>query len=127
MKSYRDLKDSARVWVYQAARPISDAECDEIRDRGKDFVASWAAHGQMLDAAVEVFHGRFVILFADEQQAKASGCSIDRSVGFIRELEGDLGISLLDWRTVVYRDGKNIVSTSREEFEQKLSAGRIGP
>ncbi len=92
-KSYQDLNDSARVWIYQADRPLKGTEIEEIRERGRLFVASWAAHGEKLDAAIEVLHDRFVVLCADEAQVKASGCSIDRSVGFVRELESDLGLS----------------------------------
>jgi hypothetical protein len=67
-----------------------------------------------LDAAVEVMYGHFVVIAVDEQQARASGCSIDKSVQFIRQLEQELSRTLTDRMVVVYeRDGE--VRTSRVE------------
>ena len=125
--AFKELNDEARVWVYQADRTLTEREVEDIRSRGREFVAIWAAHGQQLKAALEVFHRHFVVIVADEKQVRASGCSLDRAVDFIRGLEQDFGVGLLNWRTVVYRDGDLVVSTKREQFEQMIASGRVGP
>jgi len=91
-KRLTDLPAHARLWVYKTARDLSHAEQNLVRDRGAAFTSSWAAHGSPLDAVVDVLHNRFVVLAVDEDQALASGCSIDKSVGFIKQLEHDLNL-----------------------------------
>lgn len=113
----------ARVWVYKSATPFSPQEEQLIRERGAMFTSTWAAHGAPLDAAVEVLHGHFVVIAVDEEQARASGCSIDKSVRFVQELERALGRSLTDRMVVVYeRDGA--VRTCRvDQLEDLLDEG----
>lgn len=115
----------ARVWVYKTARPFTPDEERLIRDRGAAFTSSWAAHGAPLDAVVEVLHGHFVVVAVDEEQARASGCSIDKSVRFIQALEQDLGRSLTDRMVVVYERDDAVRSCRVDEVEDLLDEGEL--
>ncbi|MFN3875743.1 MAG: ABC transporter ATPase [Flavobacteriales bacterium] len=115
----------ARLWVYKAARDLSSAEQKLIRERGHAFTSTWAAHGAPLDACVDVLHGRFVAVAVDERQAQASGCSIDKSVGFIKQLEHDINLMLTDRMVVVFeRDGK-LWSCRLQELPDLLKEGAL--
>lgn len=124
-KRLTDLPDHARVWVYKTARDLSQAEQNLVRDRGAAFTGSWAAHGAPLDASVEVLHDRFVVVAVDEEQAMASGCSIDKSVGFIKSLEHDLNLMLTDRMVVVYEGPNGITSCRLQDLPELLKEGRI--
>ncbi len=124
-KHIADLPDHARVWVYKTARDLSHAEQNLVRDRGATFTSSWAAHGAPLDAAVEVLHDRFVVVAVDEEQAKASGCSIDKSVGFIKQLEYDLNLMLTDRMIVVYEAKGGITSCRLQDLPELLKDGTL--
>jgi hypothetical protein len=115
----------ARLWVYKAPRDLSAAEQRLIRERGGAFTASWAAHGAPLDACVDVLHHRFVLIAVDEEQAQASGCSIDKSVGFIKQLEYDLNLMLTDRMVVVYEADGKVTSTRLQELPDLIKAGAI--
>ena len=84
------LSDSARVWIYQSNREFTDSESQEIREAASQFVQSWKAHEVQLLAAAEVLYNRFIVLSVDENIAGASGCSIDKSVKFIRAPTRDI-------------------------------------
>ena len=84
---FEEIPDHARVWIYQANRPLSDTETQQAQQWGRQFVEQWAAHGQGLRASVTVLHHHFLVIALDEQHHAASGCSIDSSVGFVRILE----------------------------------------
>lgn len=116
----------ARVWAYKTARDLSQAEQKLIRERGASFTDSWAAHGAPLDACVDVLHNRFVVIAVDEQQAEASGCSIDKSVGFIKQLEHDHNLMLTDRMVVVFEgsDGK-VHSCRLQELPDLIKEGAI--
>ncbi|HRH69897.1 MAG TPA: ABC transporter ATPase [Flavobacteriales bacterium] len=122
-KHIADLPDHARVWVYKTARDLGRAEQNLVRDRGAAFTSTWAAHGAPLDSAVEVLHDRFVVIAVDEEQAKASGCSIDKSVGFIKQLEQDLDLTLTDRMIVVYEAKGEITSCRLQDLPELLKDG----
>lgn len=121
-----DLPAHARAWVYKAARDLGQAEQKLIRERGAAFTAGWAAHGAPLDACVDVLHDRFVVVAVDEAQAQASGCSIDKSVGFIKQLEQDLNLMLTDRMVVVVEREGRVQGVRLQELPTLLAEGLIG-
>ena len=78
-KRLADMAPTARTWVYKSARNLSKAEQKLVREQGLSFTSTWAAHGAPLDATVDVLYDRFVVIAVDEEQAQASGCSLDKS------------------------------------------------
>lgn len=124
-KHISDMPAHARVWVYKTPRHLSQAEQKFVREQGAGFTASWAAHGAPLDACVDVLHGRFVVVAVDEEQAMASGCSIDKSVGFIKQLEYDLNLMLTDRMIVVFERNGDLESCRLQELPELLKEGVI--
>ncbi len=125
--SYKNLPDNTRVWVYQCNRSLNKNEVDSIKEQGADFLKKWSAHGAKLDAAFEVLHNQFIALFVDEEQAKATGCSIDRSVRLIKSFEREFSVKLFDRDCVAYRSGKDISVLSSREFINKVRNGELNP
>jgi hypothetical protein len=115
----------ARLWVYKAPRPLGQAEQRLVRDRGAEFTQGWSAHGARLDACVEVLNDHFVVIAVDEQQALASGCSIDKSVGFIKALEHDLRLMLTDRMIAIYETEEGVHSCRLQDLSQLMKDGRI--
>lgn len=124
-KRINDMPDHARTWVYKTARLLSAAEQRMVRDRGANFTGSWAAHGAELDATVDVLFDRFVVIAVDEDQAMASGCGIDKSVGFIKQLELDLNLTLTDRMIIVYEQADKLSSFRLEALPELLKQGTI--
>ena len=119
------LRSTARIWIYQSREPFSPDVETAIRERLDGFVAQWVAHNQPLAATSEVYHQRFIVLMVDEAQNVASGCSIDTSVGFIRELEQEFGLSLFDRMTFSYQKEGEVFTVPRQRFSQLYEAGEI--
>lgn len=122
----QSINNEDRVWVYQAGRLLSDDEVALLNESGNRFVATWAAHGKPLRAAVHVVHNLFVIVSVDEHQALASGCSIDKSVNWVTAMEQQLGIDLMNRQLVAWMDESSGLQTaSLSEFETLASNGLI--
>ncbi len=115
----------ARVWVFQSNRNLSDAEVKAIENSGLSFVADWTAHGASLKASFDILYDRFIVIAVDEKQAMASGCSIDKSVHFVKELENKFSLNLFDRMQVAYRKGSQIESCSLSEFEKLASENTV--
>lgn len=125
MNTISNMPSEARVWVYQNNRPFSDAEVLAIKSEGEKFISDWSAHGAALRASFDILHDLFIVIAVDEQQALASGCSIDKSVHFIKALETKLRLNLFDRMQVAYRDGSSIKTCSLSEFEKLGLAGTV--
>lgn len=126
-KCITDMPAQARVWVYKTPRDLGQAEKKLVRERGAGFASTWAAHGDPLDACVDVLHDRFVVIAVDEQQAAASGCSIDKSVGFIKGLEHDLNLMLTDRMFVVFESEGRLHSARLQELSNLIKEGHLTP
>ena len=119
------FSENSRVWVYQSDKKLSDSEAQEVQIQLDNFAKSWTAHNNQLKAKGEVRYNRFLILIVDEGQAGASGCSIDKSVHFIKHLEQQYNINLLDRFNLAYREGNEVLSAPRHDFEEMLKQGNI--
>jgi hypothetical protein len=119
------FSEQSRVWIYQSDKELSDEQADQLLQQCNDFASEWTAHNHQLKAKAEIRYNRFLILIVDESQAGASGCSIDKSVNFMKRLEQQFGISLFDRFNFAYRDGENVLSIPRHGFEEMLKKGKI--
>lgn len=120
-----NISEHSRIWIYQADRILTPGEIVQIQQKLDAFTAQWLAHGHQLLALAEIRYGQFIILSVDEQQAGATGCSIDKSVKLMLELEIEFKINLFDRFIIAYRDGEEIKTCNRSEFEERLRTGEI--
>lgn len=119
------FSEQSRVWIYQSDRELYEDEVKQLHEILNKFATEWTAHNHQLKAKAEIRYNRFLILIVDENQAGASGCSIDKSVNFIKKLEQEFKISLLDRFNLAYREGEKVLSAPRDEFEELLRSGKI--
>jgi hypothetical protein len=119
------ISEDSRIWIYQSSRVFNEAEVTHIQQKLNDFTSQWLAHGNKLAALGEVRFNQFIILSVDEMQAGATGCSIDKSVKLIQEIEQELSVNLFDRFRVAYREGDNIISCDRQEFEDFIKTGKV--
>ena len=121
------LPAHARVWIYTAGRALSPEESTRLMAAGQEFVAGWNAHGIGLMAEFYLLHGHFVILAVNEEVAQASGCSIDKSVQFIRRMEQEMGISLTNRLNIPLWDGNRVSLVPLAELEARIGQGEVSP
>lgn len=118
MNSIKTMPTDARVWVYQSNKALSADEVKNINEEGEGFISGWNAHGAALRASFEILYNRFVVIAVDEKQALASGCSIDKSVHFMKKLEQKFNLNFFDRMQVAYKNGDKIEACSLNDFEK---------
>lgn len=107
----------ARIWIYQANRFLSNDEALSIKVDLDNFVANWTAHGSQLAGKAEIVNNLFLVLEVDEEVAGVTGCSIDKSVHFIKSLGDKYTIDFFDRMRVAYIDDKGTLQiASRDQF-----------
>jgi hypothetical protein len=115
------FSQSSRVWVYQSDKVLNDTDVNKLQVTLDNFSIGWTAHNNQLKAKAEIRYNRFIILIVDESQAGATGCSIDKSVRFMKDIEQHFGINLFDRFNLAYRNGDEILSVPRHAFEDLIS------
>jgi hypothetical protein len=122
---FKLLPNNSRVWVFQASRKLSESEVEILKPRTEVFLSQWTAHGQNLEAGFEVRYNRFIVLGLNQDNASASGCSIDASVKFIQSLEKDIEVDLLDKMNVTFYNGQFIAHKSLSDFRKMAKAKSV--
>lgn len=120
-----NISENSRVWIYQSNRPFTASEEDAVKKALNEFTGQWQAHGQQLAAASDIRYNRFIILSVDESQAGTTGCSIDKSVGLIKEIEKHFNVNLFDRFNIAYKEGDNVLATDRDGFEKLIAEGKV--
>jgi hypothetical protein len=123
--NFNELPGHSRVWIYQADRILAGHEVLQISELAKEFAEKWTAHNKDLKASFQIQYNLFLILAADEAQASASGCSIDKSIAFIKELENKFNISFLNRLIFAYKENDEVIPIQREDFTKKIKEGYI--
>jgi hypothetical protein len=119
------FSENSRVWIYQANKKLSDHQVSQIQQDLDQFTINWTAHNHLLKAKGFVKFNLFIILIVDESNAGASGCSIDKSVNFIKQMENTYQINLLDRFNFAYRDGEEVLTAPKDQFEELLKVGKV--
>ncbi|MEJ7662036.1 MAG: tetratricopeptide repeat protein [Hymenobacter sp.] len=124
--AFDNLPARARVWIYQASRPLTEEEMIALLPHLAAFAEEWTSHGQQLVAAAQVLHRQFLVIGLDEAMAGASGCSIDASVRFVQELEQTLGVGLLEKSRMAFLENGELRLLTRSELRAAIAAGQVG-
>ncbi|WP_299818613.1 hypothetical protein [uncultured Pontibacter sp.] len=122
---FDELPPHARLWIYQASRPFTEAEQTEIKPILQRFATEWSSHGKGLQASASLLHDRFLVLANNETATAASGCSIDASVRFVRELEEQFGVSFFDRSQLAFFNQGEVETVPMGELKSKVAAGDI--
>ena len=125
LTDFLKLPNNARIWIYQSNRKFLDEETTLISEKLKGFLSQWTAHGSDLEAAFEIKYNRFIIIGLNQENASASGCSIDTSVHFIQQLEKEFSVDLLDKMNVTFYSGKYIAHKPLSDFKKMVKTKAV--
>lgn len=124
---FNKLPDTARVWVYQANRPLSDTDVSRIDEALRPALNQWAAHGQPLLASAKVIENRFVVVGVDEGFNLPSGCSIDASVHTLQDIGRQIGVDFFDRSAAVRSTDSSVQTYALPAIKAAVENGLITP
>ena len=125
METFTHLPASSRVWIYQTDRAFSDIEVQDVSHAISQFVSQWLAHKAKVIGDGALLHDRFVILVADEEKLQVSGCSIDSTVKFVKELGAKYNVNFFDRFYTCYTHNGQVVGSDFETFKRGVRQGLI--
>lgn len=120
-----EMPDNSKVWIYQSDKKFADEEVNKIEKLLADFISNWTSHGTLLKATAAVLYHRFVIIMADESSVKASGCSIDKSVAFIKHLEKEFNCDFFNRLLIAFKTDTDTFTIPLSLIYEKLAQKEI--
>lgn len=114
-----------KVVVYPASRPLTAKEAKDIAGRVYDFLANWQAHGKDLYASFKIERNQFLIICVDMAREVASGCSIGNLNDFVRDMDKEFNLGLLDRMKASYDENGEVKTMKLQEFKKGLKEGTI--
>lgn len=123
--SFNKLSSDSKIWIYQSSKKLDQLEKDIILKQTESFLVEWTAHGQSLQAAMQILYDQFLVIGVNEAVNEASGCSIDKSVNHVRELEQSLNINLLDRSKIAIQKNNQVELIDFSEIKRRVADGTI--
>ena len=123
--SFNLLPPNAKVWIYQSDSNLSSKDVELIEKEVKFFLNNWSSHNKEIESSFEIRYNRFLIIGLNENINLASGCSIDKSVNFIKNLQSILKVNFLNRLDVAYKIGNEINSISLLEFQNMIRENKL--
>ena len=123
---FEKMPDHARIWVYQSHKTLSENEVSAIQLALNEEVGGWAAHGAPLLGATQILYNRFVIIALNEDQNAASGCSIDASTSWLKNIGQQFGIDFF-YRGLTYFYDNNWKSIAISDIKSAIALGELYP
>ena len=99
-----------RIMIYPSSRVLKSEEIQIVSERINDFLSDWTTHGKPLLASFRIERNQFLIIFIDEENAKAGGCSVDSLTSMIRDIDTEFGLGFLK------RNKKQFYTTEYRSF-----------
>jgi hypothetical protein len=106
----------ARLWVFVGDRKMSATEIAWLNKTLTKFVSSWQTHGKSLDAVGFVLHEAALVIVANENAVKASGCSMDKINHLVKDAGSQLSIDFFNRMNVLLPDSEGNYELSRFEM-----------
>jgi hypothetical protein len=118
----------SKCWIYAANRILTKSEIDVIKESGSHFVQNWTSHQKQMHAMIDVIHQLFVVIALDESQADISGCGIDKSVGWIKQIGEELKIDFFNRTQIeMQMEDKSFKIVNKAEIVELFKNNSINP
>ena len=126
MTHLTDLPAGSRVWVFAAGRPLTSEDETRLAEVVQRVFGVWTKKAPAVRGTFEFREGRFLVVGADEREACVSGCGVDALMQWMKQIEAQSGLRLVDRMQVHWRaaDG-SVRSAHRAEFQRLLDAGEV--
>jgi len=126
MSDLASLPEKSRAWVFTANRPLSPADVSHLTSLLSRVFALWTKKSPGVRGVFEFRDARFLLVGADERAALVSGCGIDAMMQWMKQIESESGLRLVDRMQVYWRGDDGVVRCAhRAEFKRLLDAGDV--
>tara|TARA_B000000475_G_scaffold252802_1_gene230687 strand:- start:277 stop:765 length:489 start_codon:yes stop_codon:yes gene_type:complete len=114
---FTKLDKKSRIWVFQSKDQLDESTYNSIKKKISVFLENWKSHQKSFDSSFIIKYKTFIVVAADETNL-VSGCSIDSLINFVKSIEDEFEINLLDKLDVKYKIGNDINTANLNDFKK---------
>jgi hypothetical protein len=122
-----DVHPDSKIWIYTFSKTLTEFQEQEIAKSLAIFCNNWTAHSKELRAFWNIYDSKILVLGVDEHLNPASGCSIDKSVHFLQDIEQQFNLEVFNRLLFSYINNNQIITLNREDFQTALDEKHIKP
>ena len=103
---FKNLSPNAKVWSYITNSSLRDINNEKFKNKFDEFFSTWKSHGENINGSFKIVNNHFLLIAADVNGNNLCGRAVDSQVRFIKEIEFDFSLSLLDRNNMAFvKDG----------------------
>jgi hypothetical protein len=101
---FTNFKPNSRVWMYISSDIIDDSTQNIISKQFLSFSNTWKSHGDKVVGKLLFLDNYIVVIGADFLGESICGRAVDSQVKFIKDLEPDIGLTLMNRQNVCIKE-----------------------
>jgi hypothetical protein len=125
MHDINEFPESARVWIYQGDKNLSQSVVPGVDAQIGHFAKMWTSHNVALKATGALVRNRFLVLVVNDMQTGVGGCSIDSSVQFVRNLGEECDVDFMDRMNFAYLESDEVRTVHKDELPGLYATGKV--
>jgi hypothetical protein len=120
---FDQLPEDARIWIFSIPGDVDLSLREMLNTELKSFIQEWTSHDRSLKASAAIIDNRFIIVGLDQSQYGASGCSIDKLLRLIQNLEIKTGLHLLLKNKIAIQNQDVVQWKTIQEIKHSIESG----
>tara|TARA_S200000501_G_scaffold165080_1_gene155520 strand:+ start:43 stop:534 length:492 start_codon:yes stop_codon:yes gene_type:complete len=119
------ISSQSPIWIFQANKTVDISFIKKIENDTINFLNSWTSHNIEIKSSFKIIHNLFLIISVESDFSSPSGCSIDKLINFVKEINKLYNIDFLDRLNISYRYENIIKVVNIAEFKKLILDGLI--
>jgi hypothetical protein len=105
---FESFPPDTKVWIYISSMPINDSLLESFNSRFESFFSEWKSHGENINGHFKVKDQHLLLIAANVNGSGLCGRAVDAQLRFIKELDQEFKINLLDRNKMAYFSNNKI-------------------
>ena len=120
---FKDFLPHSRIWLFISESPIENEKQLEIQHNFSNFSNNWKSHGEKLNGVLKIAYDKLIIIGVKQQNL--CGRSVDGLMRFVRELDENVQLDLLNRNRLGYLVDGTLSTFHFNQIELLAKDGRI--
>ena len=119
------ISSNSPIWIFQCNKILDSSLISQIEVDVNNFLNNWTSHNLEMKSSYKILHRLFLIISVENNFSNPSGCSIDKLINFIKNINQIYNIDFLNRLNVSFRHENKIKVVELIEFKNLILNGII--
>lgn len=116
------------TWIFSLLSPVSEPVAASLRTAFEAFQGQWKSHGTPVSGMIQLHHNQFVVVQANNDEGRPSGCSIDSLRRGVTAILAQQQLAWADGCEIFYRQPNGSIAIAHfHQIPALVENGSLGP